>query len=725
MTASESWRAWIIEATAVLCASCAVTYVLFDPVFADWFGQVIVGPGFLRADTYLMLWILSWGSYALTAQPLDFFQANILHPAPSTLAGAEHMAGYLPLFAPPYYLTDNPAFAFQVTLFLSFALSGAGMYALLRHWGCSRWGAAFGGLLMIAAPGKFNRAFVVQSIGWLYLPLALVFLERVIDRGKLRDAAGLVVLLALQMLCSFYLAYISLAILGAYCLVVLGWRGLIRRRYRLRNLIVAAAGMALAGGVLVLFALPYVERAASGEIPDQADAGLKTFSMVRSWDAYGRSPRHGPIWGASYYIGILPFLLGLYALLPERTAGRWCGNVVAYGLLAAVVVTGILAAGPLATFEDVQLPPLYDLFLLLPGFSSVRGANRFALGLNFAFAALAGFGMSKLARRCERFPAAVPMIWIAVVSLTYVDFGHRDFAHSVLPVATGAEIPRVYRTLAELDHGVLLELPAGCDRGFRQIVVESEYGYFSTAHWHRILNGYTGYQPDSTTDVLTIARALPDPIALKQLVRMTGLRYVLVHLDGMPADAERVWRSPPGLELLERDGQDLLFQVTDASTEDLSDELLTRQSKGRTLGGLPIEAVPTDARRALIGFAEPRVEKFFGGLLKTLGVTAWNQSDRTWPGIASGDDRVVHWAVRWTHVASGLVREDLTVAPLPYDLAPGHEVRTTITVRPPKKVADFQLEVGLSQDGEWFPNPAKKDSIPVVSLHAIRKLQGR
>ncbi len=713
-------RSSMIEACLVTLTACVVTYLLFIPVFDDWFGQVIVGPGALKADTNLMLWILSWGSRAILLQPLDFFQANILHPAPSTLAGAEHMAGYLPLFAPPYYLTGNAAFAFQVTLFLSFALSGAAMYALLRHWGCSRWGAAFAGLVMIAAPGKFNRAFVVQSIGWFYLPIALIYFDRVIDRGRLRDATALTVLMALQMLSSFYLAYISLAILGAYSLVVLPWRVFVRGDVRWRNLLIAGGALAVAGMVLVVFALPYVQRASSGEIPDQAEAGLRTYSMVRSWAAYTLSPHRSVTFGPSYYVGIVPLLMALYALVPGRSSGRWQGDVRVYGLWAVVFATGMLAAGPVAEFSGFNLPPLYDLFLLLPGFSSVRGANRFALGLNFAMAALAGIGISRLFRRLDRFAMVTAVVWLAAVGFTYVDFGHREFQHAVLRVPTGAAVPGVYKKLAELEHGVLLELPAGRWRGLRQVVSESEYGYYSTVHWHRILNGYTGYQPDSTTDVMTVAHALPDERALDMLVRMTGLRYVVVHLDAMPSRAETTWRSPAGLDLIERFDGDMLFRVADPLPNDLQAALLARRPDGRTFGGEPIEAVPAADRAAVVRFVEPTPHQALAGLARVVEVAVTNDSSRVWPGLAAGSERVVYWAVRWVHRASGVVAEHVSLRPLPFDLAPGQEVRTSLNTRPPRLIGDYRLEVGLSQDGEWFPERAILEPLPVVSIKSIR-----
>ncbi len=722
---APDFRSQLAETALVLLVSCVATYLIFVPVFDDFVGQVVVGPGILRADTNLMLWILSWGSHAIWAQPLDFFQANILHPSPSMLAGAEHMTGYLPMFAPAYYLSGNPVFGYQITLFLCFALSGAAMYALLRHWGCSRYGAAFGGLIMIAAPGKFSRAFVVQSVAWCYLPIALIYFDRVLDRGRLRDGIGLAVAMSLQLLTSFYLAYISLAILGAYSLLVLPWGLGVRRQIDARNLLRAGAALAVAGMVLVVFALPYAQRASLGEIPDNATAGLKSYSIVKSWHPYLRSPRTGPVFGASYYIGAIPFLLALYALVPSRSSSRVRGSVRVYALWAAALATGILAAGPGAVFAGFDLPPLYDLFLLLPGFSSVRGATRFGLGVDFAMAALAGIGLSDVLRRVEAFRVISVSICIAVIAFTYFDFGLAGIRHNTMSVPAGESVPGVYRKLAELEHGVLLEVPAGPDRGLRQMITESQYGYFSTFHWHRILNGYTGYLPASTTDVMTVANALPDRRALDTLVRMTGLRYVVVHLANMPPHSAEVWRSPSGLELVERFDDDLLFQVAEPLAVDLQKVLLDSRQNGQTFGGLPVALLPPAARAASVRFTAPAQPRSAAGLIGRLEAAVRNESSSTWPGLAPGGGEVVHWAIRWVHQRTGKVTEQTSLAPLAYDLRPGEELRATLSPRCPRDPGPYRVEVGLSQGGQWFPSASAPEPVELVSIKAGRRARAK
>ncbi len=703
----------------VLLLCLAGVWFLFDPVFSDLSNQAIVGKGTLKADTYLMLWVLSWGSRAIWLQPFSYFDANIHHPAASSLAGVEHMFGYLPLFAPPYYLTGNPVFAFQCTVWLSFALSGAAMYALVRHWGGTRSGAAFAGFVMMAAPGQFERAYVVQMVGWFYLPLALILFDRTLERGRVVDAALLAAALALQLLCSFYVAYITIAFFGAYVLTVLLWRGGIRRDLSWRNLTIAGAAAAVAALWLLVFALPYASRGAAGEMADHAARGILPYAKVPFWQSYVLSSHRSAVFGPSYYLGIACLLLAPYALWRARAIGPL--RVV--GLWAAVATCAILAAGPERVFAGLPMPPLYDLFLLLPGFSSVRGPNRFAMGVDVAVAALAGLALSDLVRRLRMPGWLATVVLVALVAASYFDYGHAQFEHRTLEVPVGDRVPDVYQRLATLEPGVVLELPAGAKGSFLQIVRESRYAYFSTYHWNPILNGYTGHQPPSSTDVMVVAQALPDRRAVDLLGRMTGLRYLVVHLDQMPAGSEALWRNPTGLERLGVFAGAGLFRVTEPPPADLTQQLLAGVGTGKTFAGNAIASVPVSQQSATVQFWPTPPRSAVAAMPERVLVSVRNESAVVWPGLAPGEGEVVRWVAQWSDPSTGAQSPEVELSPLPFDLKPGAELMTAIDVPVPREHGVSRLRVGLRQgDGDWFSGRATASSVTIGGFRNLKRL---
>jgi hypothetical protein len=72
--------------------------------------------------------------------------------------------------------------------------------------------------------------------------------------------------------------------------------------------------------------------------------------------------------------------------------------------------------------------------------------------------------------------------------------------------------------------------------------------YWSTFHWHSLVNGYSGYEPPDYEKTTTLMKAFPDDEAIARL-RHLDVRYVLVHEsfytgDGATALLVRTVRRP-------------------------------------------------------------------------------------------------------------------------------------------------------------------------------------
>lgn len=86
-----------------------------------------------NADGQYSIWNVAWVARTLVLDPLHVFDANIFYPHRATLAYSEANLGAGLLSLPIYWLTRNPYVAFNVTVLLSFVLSGAGTYFLVRY----------------------------------------------------------------------------------------------------------------------------------------------------------------------------------------------------------------------------------------------------------------------------------------------------------------------------------------------------------------------------------------------------------------------------------------------------------------------------------------------------------------------------------------------------------------------------------------------------------------
>lgn len=581
----------LLEGLLVVIAYGALAVLLLSPLFDD-LGGAVLDPerdwltGFVphdsngsmtRAmlrDVHLFVWAYAWDWHALTTQPGALFQANIFHPAPDALAYSEHALAKLPITGPLLALSGNAVFAYQGDLLLTFALSGAALYALLRSVGAARGASFVGGLAYAFCPARLDSLYHTYLLAGQYLPLVLLFLDRTLFGERRRDAVAFGAFLLLQLLSSYYLAYQAVIALTAWLVAVLWttrgrlpWRGGVR---------VVVAG-AVVGGVFVLVSLPYLRVRSSGAIFGYGGGFAEALIGVSNepWRNFLVSPlllRASVVEpltrGASAYAGLVVLLLALLGLgrVPAEPPPR---RRLAAAALAIALAAWALSLGPFLPLDGgrVRLPYWY-LMEVLPGFDSMRVPSRFALSMMLGVAVLAGLGVDRLlrvldGRGARAWSGAATTALLAM--LVCADFGLGIERFGTRALRVGVDGPEVYRRLAELPPGPLLELPLPRPDGLRA----SEAMVHSTTHWMPLLHGSSGYLPPSLPIVTSVARRLPDADALELLGRLTGLRYVVLHRAALtPAQRQR-WQDPPGLDLVGRFGTDELYVVADPPAPDL------------------------------------------------------------------------------------------------------------------------------------------------------------
>jgi hypothetical protein len=130
------------------------------------------------------------------------------------------------------------------------------------------------------------------------------------------------------------------------------------------------------------------------------------------------------------------------------------------------------------------------------------------------------------------------------------------------------ELPRapgIYSAVAALPaDAVLLELPIG------DIALELRYTYFSSLHWRRLLNGYSGFFPASYERHLHwFARPWMHPREAWAKLREAGVTHVILHDAGYPpgdAARTRAWLDEHGATLLAQNGSDAIYRIPSTGT---------------------------------------------------------------------------------------------------------------------------------------------------------------
>ena len=241
-------------------------------------------------------------------------------------------------------------------------------------------------------------------------------------------------------------------------------------------------------------------------------------------------------------------------------------------LTLAVVLTGLavwLSLGPLPQSRGRALPGLglYGvLYNQVPGFDGLRVPARYAMVAAVFLSIVAGYGVAALMKRVTRRAlvagaiAALFLIESAFapmpINLSWGDGGVAPPAR----VEPRNNAPAVYRALVTLpDARVIAEFPFG-DAAWELRAV-----YYSTVHWKRLLNGYSGAFPQSyKIRVARLQRIADDPAAAWQTLRDAGTTHVIVHEAAyVTGEAEKVetWLAANGATEVARFEIDVLYSL--------------------------------------------------------------------------------------------------------------------------------------------------------------------
>lgn len=489
-----------------------------------------------NADAELNAWMLSWIAHTLPRDPLGLFDTNIFAPEPTTLTYTDPLIVPALAAAPAWWLTGSPVLAFNVSLMVGLALTGWATWLLARHWTGSSGAALVAGALAAFNPHLLTR-LPHTAASWMWtLPLTLYLADRLLERRD-RTTAGLLALtVAATAATSLYTLVFASILIGLVMFVAF-----VRRQWGGAVWVGGAAigGVVLAAPVLV----PYARFAATGV--SRPLASVEQFSATIGGYLHSSSRLHAG-WSASFFdrdvsvffAGFTALALSMVAVVAAR---RWRGGRHLPVLLLLAVVGVVLSLGPATPIYTW----LYDWALPLRG---LRAAARFGYLYLLAVAIAAAIGAAWLLSRL-RSSRAQTALTCGLVALVTVEAWSG-------PIATTpfAGVPPIYRQLHDLPDPVnLVEVPFWpAEAAFQN----GEYVINATAHWRPLLNGYSGFLPQSYRDRAPYYWYFPEPRALDRLA-VDGVTHVMVHIERWPPH-ER-----PALEQALREQTTLSLIATD------------------------------------------------------------------------------------------------------------------------------------------------------------------
>jgi hypothetical protein len=225
---------------------------------------------------------------------------------------------------------------------------------------------------------------------------------------------------------------------------------------------------------------------------------------------YGRLLGSGPRGPeGSLFPGLLVVVLAGCALWPPLSISR-----IAYGL-------GLLFAFDASLGSHGAVFP-FMYWHVLP-FRAFRVPSRFSALVGLSLVVLASYGVARLTSHIRRASLRYGVAVVLAAGFIFEAWSSRPL-EQVWPHA-----PAIYQWFKGRSPSVIAELPAAFDEAHLW-KPETAYMYFSTFHWQRLLNGYSGAFPQSYYSFRRATASFPDDSSVRTL-REQGAEYVVLHED--------------------------------------------------------------------------------------------------------------------------------------------------------------------------------------------------
>jgi hypothetical protein len=457
-------------------------------------------------DPLLSIWRISWIAHVLPGQPQHLVDGNIFSPHVRTLAYSDATLLEALIALPWLWAHANPVFVYNVLLLAGIVLSGVGMFVLVRHLTGSNDAALVAAAIFTLLPYRIQH-FMHLELQWtMWMPLTMWAVHRVFETGSMRYGITTGALLCLQAVSSvYYGAFLGILVAAQVILIA------ISEPRRLKPALgPLCIGAVLALAAMAAYARPYIANTALLGVRDRAE--VANFSARLT--SYLTAPQENWLWGWTafrfegdelrLFPGVVAVVLAILASALRRH------RRVALIYLVLTLVAAALSLG----FNNPVYRLLYTHVWPMQGF---RAPARFAILAGCALAVLAGLGFEYLQERFSASRLGRGML-VGVLVAVGLECGSAPMRLEELP----RQVPDVYRFLRVLDRAVIIELPL-VDWDLAPV-----YMYWSTQHWHQLVNGYSGFSPPDYAETLTRMQHFPDERSIQRL-KSLNVRYIVVH----------------------------------------------------------------------------------------------------------------------------------------------------------------------------------------------------
>ena len=459
-------------------------------------------------DPLFSMWRLAWFSHALRRGE-HLLHANIFYPEPSTFlfSDATLLQGAMAL--PAHSVGIGLPAVYNALLFFGLISSGVAIYWLATGLQITRSAAVLAAIVFSIAPYRIEHLMHLELQWVAPSVVALGSFYYMLFAPRWKYGVILAACVSLQFLACVYYAVFLLPILVVLALsaaTVLPDRGMTVR----------VAVLAAAMTAMVTLPIASLYRAQETRVGERPIEDIAAYSATPR--NYLASPSENVLYGGTadhlgsgerrMFPGVVALAFATVGLFSARRR-------IAIAALLVVLLSLDLSFG----LNGLIYPRLLDWWPVLRG---LRAPARYGVFVLAGVAILAALGYEALVQRVRwrYFGFVIAPLAIAAALVEY-----RSPQHRLLEVD---QDPAVYRFLNQRPQGVVLEFPVPTRIGAENF--DAQYVFWSTKHWNKLVNGYSGYYPPSYEITLQRLQSFPDDDSLA-LLRERDVRYVVVHLE--------------------------------------------------------------------------------------------------------------------------------------------------------------------------------------------------
>jgi hypothetical protein len=529
------------QSILILTAYVLVAVVMTWPVAAH-LGTHLPGGG---DDVWVHQWTFWWVKESIAKGYNPLYTHLLFYPEGVSLATHNfawlNIAAWLPLQA---VVGSNAAYS--LLFIATFALNGFSMFLLARELTGLPSAAFVGGLVYGFWPYTLSHYGHPNMMLTCWVPLALLYLHRTLEKKRVRDALLSGLFLALTGITRWQLLVMG----GVSVLLYLAYRCLIDKSCRTWHTLRLLGLTGLAAGALIApLMIPVVGAYLTQPSPEDA---FTDESLIGQTDllAYVIPGQDHPLWSDAAaqvydnfvdnrvyvaFVGYTTLALGLWGSVRRwRQARLW--------LLAAAVYV-LLALGPQLRLNGQlypQVPMPYRLVGDLWFIQILRKPDRFNIFLGLPLGMLVTWGVAALPPKRSSLRLSLLASALGLLIL-------REYALIPYPTVQPA-VPAWYDQLAqEPGDFAVLDLPMDT-RSF-----DKNYAFYQTIHGKPLVEGHVSRPPQEAFAFIK-GNALVSAFAQREQLRVqpeltvnletlaeAGVRYVVVHKQFLPGDLAADW----------------------------------------------------------------------------------------------------------------------------------------------------------------------------------------